>query len=189
MKALLSISVIAIILTGCSPQIRVYSDYDPDYDLWAYSTFDWGQKVNIEEGRNPLHYNELNDKRIKLAVQEQMAAHGYQLTCDTPELIMHYHIIVDDQSVVTTEPLGYRYGPYWTSMNTNVYSYLEGTLILDLMDTKTKNLVWRGWAVTPIDNVNPEKVEPLIKAAVEKIFRNFPDRPKTLGVPKPIASK
>lgn len=188
MKTLASITILAI-LAGCSPQIRVFSDYDPDYDLWTYSTFDWGQKVNIEQGKNPLHYNELNDKRIKLAVQEQMAAHGYRLTCDNPDLILHYHIIVDHQSVVTTEPLGYRYGDYWTRMNTNVYSYREGTLILDLMDTKTDHLVWRGWAVTTIDNVNPEKVEPLVKAAVEKIFRKFPDRPKKINASKPIASK
>src|SRR5687767_8193790 len=127
---------LAAILAACSPQIRVYSDHDPDYDLWTYKTFDWGQKVDIEKGRNPLHYNELNDKRIKAAVQGQMTAQGYTLSAENPELLLHYHIIIDDQSVVTTEPYGYRYGPYWMQMQTNVYSYREGTLILDLMDRK-----------------------------------------------------
>lgn len=167
-------SMVILILSSCSPQIQVHSDIDPDYDLWTYATFDWGQKVDIEQGRNPLHYNELNDKRIKLAVQEQMGAHGFRLTCDNPDLLLHYHIIVDDRSVVLTEPYGYQYGSYWNRMNTSIYSYREGTLILDLMETKTNHLVWRGWVVTAIDDIKPDKVEPLIKKVVQKIFKKFP---------------
>src|SRR5687768_8879982 len=68
-----------LLLVACSPEIQVRTDFDPDYDLWTFKTFDWGQKVNIEEGRNPLHYNELNDKRIKSAVQDQLTSRGYLL--------------------------------------------------------------------------------------------------------------
>lgn len=173
MKHILFLLMLAI-LTGCSPQIRVYSDSDPDYDLWTYQTFDWGAKVEIEKGKNPLQYNELNDKRIKAAVQDQMTRRGYQQTSENPDLILHYHIIIDDQSVVTTEPYGYHYSPYWMRLQTNVYSYREGTLILDLMDKKTNNLIWRGWAVSAIDEINPEKVDELIKTVVARIFRKFP---------------
>lgn len=175
-------------VTSCSPQIRVYSDADPDYDLKAYKTFDWGQKVDIESGKNPLHYNELNDKRIKSAVQEQLQWQGYTLTNTDPDLIIHYHIIVDDQSVVTTEPFGYRYGPYWMQTQTNIYAYREGTLILDLMDKKTNNLIWRGWAVTAIDGVNPEKVDKLIRTAVKKIFKKFPKAQHRLNTSSEIVS-
>jgi hypothetical protein len=185
MRRLLVISIVAL-LTGCSPQIRVYSDYDPDYDLWMYRTFDWGQRENIEESKNPLHYNELNDKRIKSAVQEQMTLRGYELSSEKPDLILHYHIVVDDQSVVTTEPYGYRYGPYWMRMHTNVYSYREGTLILDLMDKKTNNLIWRGWAVSAIDQIDPKDVDELIKTAVSRIFKKYPKAPATLKTSKEV---
>lgn len=187
MKRLLII-LIPVLLAGCSPQIRVYSDHDPDYDLWTYKTFDWGQKVKIEEGKNPLHYNELNDKRIKSAVQEQMTTRGYQMTSVNPDLILHYHIIVDDQSVVSTEPYGYRYGPHWMRMQTNVYSYREGTLILDLMERKTNNLIWRGWAVSAIDEIDPEKVDDLIKTAVARIFKKYPKAPGKLQTTKEVVS-
>lgn len=187
MNRILILLLIAIV-AGCSPQIRVFSDYDPDYDLWTYKTFDWGQKINIEEGKNPLHYNELNDKRIKAAVHEQMNTRGYQLANEAPDLILHYHIIVDDQSVVTTEPYGYRYGPYWMRMHTNVYSYREGTLILDLMDSKKKNLIWRGWAVMEIDQIDPEEVDDLIKTTVAKIFKKYPKAPANFENGKQVAS-
>lgn len=188
MKRLLIISILAI-LTGCSPHISVYSDYDPDYDRWTYKTYHWGQKTNIEEGKNPLYYNELNDKRIKAAVQDQMTMRGYQLTSENPDVILHYHIIVDDQSVVSTEPYGYRYGPYWMRMQTNVYSYREGTFILDLMDRKTNNLIWRGWAVTAIDEIDPEKVDGLIKKAVARIYKKYPKGYiKNTQMPKEVVS-
>lgn len=163
-----------VLLAACSREINVFSDHDPDYDLWVYKTFDWGQHVNIEEGKNPFHYNELNDKRIKAAVHEQMSARGYQLTADAPDLILHYHIIVEDKSVLTTEPFGYQYSPYWERTHTNIYSYREGTLILDLMDSKTKNLIWRGWAVTEVSGIDPQKIDKLIKTTVAKIFKKYP---------------
>jgi hypothetical protein len=60
-------------------------------------------------------------------------------------------------------------------METNIYSYREGTLILDLMDSKTNNLIWRGWAVSPLDSsYKPEEIDKLIKKAVAKIFNKFP---------------
>jgi hypothetical protein len=164
-----------LLMVACSPEIQVHTDFDPDYDLWTFKTFDWGQKVNIEEGKNPFHYNELNDKRIKSAVQDQLASRGYLLTEDHPDLVLHYHIIVADKSVLITEPNVYNYSSYWKRTETSIYSYREGTLILDLMDSKTKNLIWRGWAVSPLDSsYKSEEVDKLIKSAVAKIFKKFP---------------
>lgn len=183
----LAIILSFVLITGCSPEIRVYSDMDPDYDLWKYKSFDWGQQIDIEAGKNPLRYNELNDKRIKAAVLEQFQSRGYSLRKDDSDLIIHYHIIVDDKSVVTTEPYGYRYGSYWTRTGMNVYYYREGTLILDLMDTKTRNLVWRGWAVANIDDIDPERVDEVIKLAVKKIFEKFPAK-SGLSSPKQAVS-
>lgn len=164
----------AALFAACSPQISVFSDQDPEYDLSTYETFHWGEDPEIEEGKNPLHYNELNDKRIKTAVQAEMSARGHRFQAESRELILHYHIIVDNQSVVTTEPLGYRYGPYWTRMNTNIYSYREGTLIIDVMDGQTQNLIWRGWAVMEVSGIDPEKIDGLIKTTVAKIFTKYP---------------
>lgn len=87
---------------------------------------------------------------------------------------MHYHIIIDDQSVVTTEPLGYFYGRYWMRTRTHVYPYREGTLIIDLMNPKTNNLVWRGWATVELGMITREQTEEITNRVVAKIFRRFP---------------
>lgn len=161
---------------GCSPEIQTYTDYDPDYDQWTFKTFDWSQKINIEQNQNPLYYNDLNDKRIKKAVLRQLQKRNYQLSSEQPELILHYHIIVEDKSTVVTEPFGYVYGPYWMRRQQQVYTYTQGTLILDLMDTRLNQLVWRGWAVSVVDDIDsPEKIDKLIETAVHRIFVKFPN--------------
>jgi hypothetical protein len=181
---------ILLILAGCSPQIQVHSDFDPDYDLWTYRTFGLGPKVDIEKGKNPLHYNELNDKRIKNAVAHELTARGYVMKEEQPDLVLHYHIIVDDQSVIATEPYGYLYGPFWMRMDTHIYSYREGTLILDLMDSETNHLVWRGWAVSPVDrSYTSAELDKLVKKAVARIFRKFPARSGKVPDSKAIVSK
>lgn len=179
-QILLTIFAVAL-FAACSPEIHVRTDFDPDYDLWNYKTFDWGKKVNIEEGLNPLHYNELNDKRIKSAIKSQLTARGYQLSDVNPDLLLHYHIIVTDKSAVTTTPFGYNYSDYWMRTETNIYTYREGTLILDLMDSKTHNLIWRGWAVSALETpYSQEEIDRLIKKVVSKIFKKFPDNRSAL---------
>jgi hypothetical protein len=64
-------------------------------------------------------------------------------------------------------------------------SYREGSLIIDIMDEKSKNLIWRGWAVAPIDRTYPpEQADKLINLAIEKVFRKFPGHAKLPAITK-----
>jgi hypothetical protein len=168
-------SFLFLIASACSTQLRVYSDYDRDYSIREFTTYTWAGSKEIESKNNPLYYNELNDKRIKNAVNAQLENKGYLPTPDNPRLIVHYHIVVEDRTIVTTDPYGHYYSPYWMRLQTNIYPYREGTLIIDLMDANTDNLIWRGWAVAVLENVyNTDQVEDLINTAVTRIFKDFP---------------
>lgn len=174
MKTLFAL-IFALAIGSCSPQIRVYTDHDPDYDVKSFKTFDWHQKTNIELSKNPLYYNELTDKRLKEAIGKELTSRGYLNSDRQPDLILHYHIVVDDQSVLVTEPFGCVYSPNWIHEQTHVYAYREGTLIIDIMHAQTNHLIWRGWAVSALDVLNdPDQTEDLINRAVEKIFKRFP---------------
>ncbi len=70
-----------------------------------YKTYDWLDFAAIEnKGQNPLHYNELNDKRIKDAVDKQMKAKNYRVVSNKGDLELHYHIVVEDKTTVISEP-------------------------------------------------------------------------------------
>jgi hypothetical protein len=60
----------------------------------------------------------------------------------------------------------------------------KGTLVVDLLDTKTNNSVWRGQATETLDRGptgdkvrDAKTVEKPIRNAVKKMFKQFP-RPK-----------
>ena len=62
-------------------------------------------------------------------------------------------------------------GPVTTT--TTVRRYTQGTLVIDIWDTRTNDLLWRG-TVTDIISDNPEKNEKKMKKAMEKLFKKYP---------------
>lgn len=162
-------------VTGCGTSSQVFTDYDKTAHITEYSTFGWSTPLSIEARNNPLYYNELNDKRIKNAIAVQLESHNYKYAED-PDLEIHYHIIIEDKTVMRTDPYGYYYGPYWMRSEVSVYEYHEGTLIIDLMDAKTDNLIWRGWMTNFLKDRDPEKMEESINQAVRMIFEKYPYR-------------
>ena len=53
--------------------------------------------------------------------------------------------------------------------------YLEGTLILDIIDAHNNEITWRGWASKALDHdPDPDNVRMYVNKAVEKILEKFP---------------
>jgi hypothetical protein len=73
---------------------------------------------------------------------------------------------------------GYRgYGGGMGTASTMVSEYTVGTLVVDIFDGKSKNLVFRGTAEDELSD-NPEKNKKKLEKASAKIFKNFPPTPK-----------
>ena len=160
---------------SCST-VKVYTDRDKDTDINNYKTFQWEEYDAIEnKAVNPLYYNELNDQRIKAAVNKELFDRGFSKTDTMAELVLHYHIILESKATpVTLDPADHEYSSQWTRRNLELYQYTEGTLIIDLMDEKQKKIVWRGWIVGVVDPSNLVNSEEPIKQAVKLIFEKFP---------------
>ena len=88
---------------------------------------------------------------------------------DNPKLKVHYHIVIEDKTQVRSDT----YSPYWIKSERDVYTYREGTLIIDLMDGQNEMLLWRGWAISALSDTDQMSDE-LIQKAVAKIFTRFP---------------
>lgn len=161
-------------LTACSGELNIYTDSDPAYNVANFQTFDWLEKTNIEAAKNPVYYNELNDKRIKQAVERELQSRNYVRDDSMPEMLIHYHILLEDKVGMIPVHEGATYGPYWQQTPLYSYAYKQGTLIIDVMDTQN-NLVWRGSAASMIEEVyTPERKTELINKAISKMFKKFP---------------
>ena len=166
--------IIVPICLGCNTILKVYSDYDRSYDLRTFKTYQWAEVHELESKNNPLYFNELTDKRIKSISDKQLKLKGFSLVDDKPDVIIHYHIMVNDRYSLSSDPYGL-YGSYWTRPggNTILYMYKEGILIIDMMDSKSNNLVWRGYAVSVLEDDEEEISELTLNKAIARILQRY----------------
>lgn len=91
---------------------------------------------------------------------------------------MIYHLGTQEKIQATS--YGYSYYPYhygYGGHRVDIYQYTEGTLILDLVDAQTEQLVWRGYATDTLEqNPSPEKVESRLDEAFHRMLSNYPPR-------------
>jgi hypothetical protein len=168
---------LAILLSGCS-SLSVNYDWDNEAAFPSYRTFAWVQQgtMPVGDAQAALARNSLLDQRIKRAVNTQLEGKGMRLDEQNPDLLCAYHTGVQEKVNVTD--WGYRYGDaYWGygGRNLDVTQYTEGTLIIDLIDANTTQLVWRASASKVIDdNVSPEKAEYEINNIVKEMLKPYP---------------
>ena len=179
MRMICMFAVICLV-AGCGSSIQIDNDYDPDANFSSYKTYDWipQQATATGNAQQAEISNTLLDKRIKEAVNLQLSREGVTRSSNSPDLLVAYHAGIENKVDVTD--WGYSYGSYYYGYprrDVTVYQYQKGTLIVDLIEASSQELVWRGSAqATLLDNPTPEKVAERINSAVGKMFNKYPPK-------------
>ena len=153
---------------------NVTYDYDRGADFSKFKTYAWVRGTNLND--------ELNHKRIMRAVDTQLGSRGFvkSETAANADVLVAYHASFDRNLQINGFSSGwggYRFGGTRSGTAT-VDEIVVGTLAIDMVDAKTKTIVWRAMATKEIDSkANADKREKNINRAAEKIFKNYP--PKT----------
>jgi hypothetical protein len=66
------------------------------------------------------------------------------------------------------------YRPYWAKRRIDVTTYEANQLIIDVIDTRSRDLIYRATATAFIPEESPEERDKTISEAVAKILINFP---------------
>jgi hypothetical protein len=69
---------------------------------------------------------------------------------------------------------GWRWGGFGET-TTTIQNYKIGTLVGDMFDTMSKNLIWRASSSDALSG-NPEKNEKNMDKEVQKMFQHFPPK-------------
>jgi len=152
---------------------EVRHNYMPGTDFSKYHTYKW---INIEGGAHP---NQIMDAEIRQSVDSQMAAKGFTKTDgDKADLYVGYQIAVDQEKQWNAYGMGG--GVRWGGMGSATSSTINvGTLVVDMYDPATKQLVWTGNATKTIDpSSNQEKNQKNLNKAMEKLLKDFPPKQK-----------
>jgi hypothetical protein len=168
--------VLIIILTSCS-SIRVNSDYDKKVDFSAFKTYAF-----YKTGIDKVEISDLDKKRILYSIEETLSAKGFTKS-ETPDLWINFFTKEREQVDVNRFNVGWGYGwgwgwnPWIWGGNTTVNRYPEGTLTIDIIDAKKKELIWQGEGEGVLTKDTNKKDEN-IKEFVTKILEQYPPKKK-----------
>lgn len=170
-----AVALSALALTGCAT-MRVGSYAERGFEPTRYRTYNWAPADSLSTGDPRLDNNPFFRGRVQADVEKQLATRGFEKTpSEKPDLVLHYHVSINQQIDVNGAD---RESGYCDANDCRPYVYEAGTLVLDLVDTRTNKLVWRGWAKDIVDGVidNQELMEQQIDAAVTRILERLPRR-------------
>jgi hypothetical protein len=179
----LALLLLVVLVAGCATGPRITTDTDPSADFSTYRTFAFFEPLAVED----KGYSTPGSKRLRAATRSELEARGYVYDEARPDLLVNINAYINErQDVINTPYLqhnlyysyrarGYVSAPYWVN-RTDVYNYTEGTLNVDLVDARAKQLVWEGVAVGRMANTRPSERDTRIKQAIGEIFAQYPHR-------------
>lgn len=169
MKTLRMMSVMGILigLLAASAQAQsVQTDYDRSFNFSNLKTF--GFAVQNRPATDPLAGDSLNDGRIKTAIESQLIGNGFRTNGESPDFVIAYHVTT--KSKLSVQDYGYGPPRWFGGRNISVNQYSEGTLLVDFIDAKTNQMIWRGRASGTLEMKGVDKK---ISKSVEKLVKQF----------------
>jgi hypothetical protein len=161
-----------MLCTACTT-IEITTDYDPAADFsglrtWAFA--DPGQPAG-----DPRLDSSLVRSRIFQALESELAVKGYGRAVGVqPDFLVDTHLALSRELDIQTFHQGYHRSS-WGRSETLVREVDKGSLVLDFLDPKSRNLLWRGVAQARIDHRGtPAERTQRIREAVRLMLQDFP---------------
>lgn len=175
----LPLLALIIIASSCT-SVRVVSDYDKNVNFNEYKTFAF-----FKTGIDKAKISDLDKRRILRGIEAEMLAKGFTKS-ENPDLLVSIFTKSREQVNIYNNNgfggfggFGYGWGwsPwYWNNFNrTSVSTSTQGSLYIDLIDAKKKELVWQGVGTGSLrTSGNVDKKEARIKEFVADIMSKYP---------------
>lgn len=173
------VSLTFLMLLGQTAAGEVTVDYDPEARFGEYRTYalDPAEDFTLAED-DPLQHARLLGL-LRMAVE----SHGLERDDENPDVKVLYKVAVREARLHTSPEYGYapRWGryeyrngvPYPTGRATSRdTAYDEGTLIVDVWDTRTQTLIWRGTASAQIAG-NPRSTAVRMQKSIDELARRW----------------
>jgi hypothetical protein len=169
MKAIRAMSVMGMLLgllvVSAAAQ-SVQSDFDRTFQFSNLKSFSFA--VQRRGATDPLAGDTLNDGRIRTGLESNLRANGFTMETERPDFVIVYYVTTKNKLSVQD----YGYGPprWFGSRDIRVNQYSEGTLMVDFIDVKTNQVIWRGRASGTLEMKGVDKK---ISKSTEKLVKQF----------------
>ena len=166
--ALAATSLVLLLgLSSCTTAARVgvTNDFDHAVNFRAYKTWAWYPQQPRDAENGPAKgYESFLDKRLQAAVAAEMTQKGLTQVDKAPDIYVAYSARVEDKQQTSPYynglgyPYGYGYGYYGRNYSP-VTQYKAGTVVIDIIDARRKELAWRGTGQAQVNQNTIDEAE------------------------------
>jgi hypothetical protein len=160
---------------------KVKVDFDPSVDLSRVHRYQWRTHPLFDRYPELKEQYSVAIQLVMGAANQQLMKKGLQPVESSPDVYLTFFVGSKDVQKTRTDVMdtwGSWYGwyapPTWTVTTTE--QYIEGTLLMDLVDPRTSHLVWRAYCRDSIRDMQNRHKN--IESAVKKAFNHFPPKQK-----------
>lgn len=172
--------VAVVVLCGFAVSAQTHSDFNKKFTFVQFASWNFAnERVNA---RDKFGFNEIWDNYLRQDLTAEFVKLGFTHSDENPDLVIKYRLGTQERERVNVfydDWPGYMYhrggwvywrgGLGWGTSTVFRTRYDESTLVVDIIDTKTGELVWRGYDRRTIDG----KSEKTLKKSVEKLMGRF----------------
>lgn len=184
--SLLSLFILVGLLSGCATTPRVETDFEASYNFAALERF--AVKTAKQDTKENILISPFTLSHIHGLVNEQLAKR-YQAVgeSDNPDFYVTYHVVMEEKLEPSAYDQmygvgfwgrGYRYPSplfYRPAFDGGIRVYNQGNLIIDMVDAKTQQPIWRGVSEKRLGrNLSPQKQREILTGAVMEVLAQFP---------------
>lgn len=178
MKKLYFLIIILITVSSCA-SVKISTDYDKTASFDSYKTFAF---VVYPES---LPYDREMSSTALLSVERELKAKGLKKS-ENADLLIDIKARAGQEKTISGTSTGeypdfygvgyiYTWGAGFSTATINFSSYREGTLFIDLIDARKRQLVWQGRGVATLrPDAPPTEREKNLSEAITKILSKYP---------------
>ncbi|HEY2823225.1 MAG TPA: DUF4136 domain-containing protein [Candidatus Acidoferrum sp.] len=183
--------LLLVLLCASQATAKTAIDFNPNLDFSQFKTFAYigGVEQLLKLQLNP----DLLNNRIHRAVIRELTAKGLREVKpeENPDLVVRYWVNGQETDINVSNHAnwgiygtyyGYHWGYIYYSMNTTT-SHL-GTLGIELIDPKSRDLAWRMFASAKLYHNDDEKIWKTADSNIKKAFKSYPPSAKDIETTK-----
>ena len=169
-------AILLAALTGACTSPKVGYDYDRGANFSRYHTYAWVSGAQEATGDRRLD-SSLVDARIRTAIERELQAKGYLASSNaSPDFLVAYHAGMKDllKGASTQNYIGDRVHGTFTTIS-DIQAYNEGTLLIDIVDAESHQLIWQASAQADVDqSLDPKERDARVNDIVRVMLLHFP---------------
>jgi len=174
-----------LIFEACAPGSQVHTAVRPNGGVGGARTFSIlpsPRHLGGAEGPNdPMHGNSGSNRALRTALLRGFASRGYAVVDSGADLVVAYYATTKDKLDIMRWDYGYAWWPRWWRGwgltgpvgPTEASEYAAGTVVVDVIDPQTRELVWRGRGLARVSDDERAYERDVLKT-VTAIVARFP---------------